>query len=131
MLEDLEDRDRLRDLLGGELQRAHLPVNGGEAAVDGLELAFDLADAVCEQRPSSREPTARWTDPAAMRAIVVDSDGPERPTSVAACSARAAPHTVKAPLTAPDTSSMRVVWHWCRRGLRSAHPPPGRRQPAS
>ncbi|MFO0005917.1 MAG: hypothetical protein ACK559_32805, partial [bacterium] len=51
-VEDLEDRDRLRDLLGGELQRAHLPVDGGEAAVDGLELAFDLADAVCEQRPS-------------------------------------------------------------------------------
>ena len=55
-------------------------------------------------RAKSREPTARWIDPAAMRAIVDDNDGPERPTSVAASSARAAPATVKAPLTAPDTS---------------------------
>jgi hypothetical protein len=46
-IEDLEDRDGPCDLLGGKQQRAHLPVDGGEASMNGLE----LADAVREQRP--------------------------------------------------------------------------------
>lgn len=41
LVEDVEDADGLRDLLGGPLERLHLTVELGDAGVHGLELSLD------------------------------------------------------------------------------------------